>query len=661
MEYETEKAGVRIVAPMTSIHTVAAGGGSICGFDGVKLVVGPESGGADPGPACYGRGGPLCVTDLNFRLGKILPERFPFPLDRDAVDRRLSELAETIEHTTGRRYDAVELCEGFLRVANANMTKAIQAVSVARGYDPREYVLVGFGGAAGQHSCAVARELGMRQVLSHPDAGLLSAYGIGTADIVRHGAAAVVRPLGAELLAELEPEFARLEAASRAEIVAEGIAPDRVAVRRLLELRYRGVDATLAVELGPELPPPAEAYEAEHRRLYGYVHAGRPLEVTAVRIEAVGQTPTHDAAPRSTVARKPVAARNVTAFFDGRAYDTQVFERSDLRPGDELTGPAIICEASATTILDPGWTAVMLPRGELLLADAVGIAQAATTAADLATADPVLLEIFNNQFSAIAEQMGITLRNTSSSVNVKERLDFSCALFTAAGDLVVNAPHIPVHLGAMSETVRCVLRECQPLCPGDVVVTNDPYRGGSHLPDVTVVTPVHDGATGELRFFTASRAHHAEIGGIRPGSMPPFSTNLAEEGVLIRNFRLVDAGRSRADELRTLLASAKYPSRNPDENLADVAAQVAANQQGARDLLRSSSSVILGRSSPRTCDTFATLPSERCVRPWPALPTAVTRSPTISTTARRSRWPLPSPATRPRSISPAPARCRSAT
>ncbi|MBA4017857.1 MAG: hydantoinase [Pirellula sp.] len=586
MEYETEKAGVRIVAPMTSIHTVAAGGGSICSFDGVKLVVGPESGGADPGPACYGRGGPLCVTDLNFRLGKILPERFPFPLDRAAVDRRLGELADAIERATGRRYEAVELCEGFLRVANANMTKAIQAVSVARGYDPREYVLVGFGGAAGQHSCAVARELGMRQVLSHPDAGLLSAYGIGTADIVRHGAAAVVRPLSNDLLAELAPEFARLEAAAREEIVSEGIAPERITVRRLLELRYRGVDATLAVELGPELPPPAEAYEAEHRRLYGYVHAGRPLEVTAARIEATGQTPTHDAAPQPCVARKPVAGRSVTSYFHGRAYDTQVFERSDLRPGDELVGPAIVCEASATTILDPGWTAVMLARGELLLTDSVGITQASATATDLATADPVQLEIFNNQFSAIAEQMGITLRNTSSSVNVKERLDFSCALFTATGELVVNAPHIPVHLGAMGETVRQVLADNPDMRPGDVFVTNDPYRGGSHLPDVTVVTPVHDGATGELCFFTASRAHHAEIGGIRPGSMPPFSKNLAEEGVLIRNFRLVDAGRSRADELRTLLATAKYPSRNPDENLADVAAQTAANQQGARDLAR---------------------------------------------------------------------------
>ncbi len=613
MEYETEKAGVRVVAPMTSVHTVAAGGGSICSFDGVKLTVGPDSGGADPGPACYGRGGPLCVTDLNFRLGKILPERFPFALDAAAVERRLAELIEQIAAATGKRFEPVELCDGFLRVANANMTKAIQAVSVAKGYDPRDYVLVGFGGAAGQHACAVARELGMRQVLSHPDAGLLSAYGIGLADVVRHSAAGVYQPLTDELLEKLGDDFNRLSDEVRREVQSEGIEAERIDVRRLIDLRYQGLDAYLTIDVeewsagepndgrarllpSRELPeetarreprPPdftaalSARYEAEHQRLFGYRRPGKGIEVVAVRVEATGRTRDLDEPAQAIVPREPSPARTVAACFDGAQRETAIFERRELRPGDRLVGPAIVCEDSATTIVDPGWTAEMLARGELLLTDAVG-----RTAEKIGTeCDPVLLEIFNNQFAAIAEQMGITLRNTSSSVNVKERLDFSCALFTATGDLVVNAPHIPVHLGAMGETVRAVIADNPTLRPGDVVVTNDPYRGGSHLPDVTVVTPVHDDA-GSLLFFTASRAHHAEIGGIRPGSMPPFSKNLAEEGVLIRNFLLVDGGESRVDHLQSLLCSGKYPSRNPADNLADIAAQTAANRQGARDLLR---------------------------------------------------------------------------
>jgi len=588
MEYETEKAGVRIVAPMTSIHTVAAGGGSICKFDGVKLVVGPESGGADPGPACYGRGGPLCVTDLNFYLGKILPERFPFPLDRGAVDRRLAELIEAVAGATGKRYEPHELCDGFLRVANANMAKAIRAVSIAKGYDPRDYVLTAFGGAAGQHACAVARELGMTQVLIHPDAGLLSAFGIGQADVVRHRVEGVYLPCSAATLDGLAERFGQLAAESEQEVRAEGIAPERIAVRKLVDLRYRGVDAALTIEyaVNGTVADLVATYETEHRRLYGYLHQGRELELVAVRVEATGRTPDYDAPSQSLVEREPRCERNVAAFFDGREQPTQVFERETLRAGDRLQGPAIVLERFATTIIDPGWSAEMLARGELLLTDRGAPPAAANLAAATTEADPVQLEIFNNQFAAIAEQMGITLRNTSSSVNVKERLDFSCALFTARGELVVNAPHIPVHLGAMGETVRAILADNPEMRPGDVIVTNDPYRGGSHLPDVTVATPVHDPATNDLLFFTAGRAHHAEIGGIRPGSMPPFSKNLAEEGILIRNFKLVDAGRSRFDELRTLLESGPHPSRHPADNLADVAAQVAANHQGARDLLR---------------------------------------------------------------------------
>lgn len=581
LEYETEKAGVRVVAPMLAIETVAAGGGSICGFDGVKLIVGPDSAGADPGPACYGRGGPLAVTDVNFYLGKILLEHFPFPLDRQAVDWRLAALIDSIEQAAGIRYAPHELCDGFVQVANANMIKAIRSISVAKGCDPRDYVLVAFGGAAGQHACAMARELGMRQILLHPDAGLLSAYGIGLANVVRHRAEGVYTAYSEAAVADLANTFDRLAAEARKEVQEEGIHADRIEVRRHLDLRYRGLDAWLTIA-EPADTTYADAYAAEHRTLYGYVHEGRPLEIVAARVEVIGAVAAALPQQECPTPRDPTPQTTVQTWFEAKPHSTGVFDRRELHAGDRLVGPALIYEQSSTTLIDPGWRGEILAGGELLLSDDGSSPRRAVST----EADPVMLEIFNQQFAGIAEQMGITLRNTSSSVNVKERLDFSCAIFTSAGDLVVNAPHIPVHLGAMGETVRRIIADNPEMRPGDVYVTNDPYRGGSHLPDVTVVTPVHEAASGRLLFFTASRAHHAEIGGIRPGSMPPFSQNLAEEGVLIRNFKLVDAGRSRIDDLQALLQSGPYPSRNVADNLADVTAQVAANQQGARDLDR---------------------------------------------------------------------------
>lgn len=579
MEFETEKAGVRVVAPMMAIETVAAGGGSICGFDGVKLVVGPDSAGADPGPACYGRGGPLAVTDLNYYLGKILPAHFPFPLDRAAVENRLATLAAAIEQAAGVCYEPAELCQGFLKVANANMVKAIRSISIAKGCDPRDYVLVSFGGAAAQHACAVARELGMRQVLNHPDAGLLSAFGIGLADIARHRAAGVYRPYSEEAVAELDAVFQRLADEARSEVLAESVPASRIEVRRSLDVRYRGLDAWLTIP-EPRGETYAAAYAAAHEKLYGYVHQEKPLEIVAARVEVVGSTAEPPPRSRPAPARPAEPEAETSAWFEGRPHRTLVYARQGLRPGDTIAGPAIVHEAASTTVIDPGWSGQVLTGGELLLTDGGD----AETAAVSTAADPVMLEIFNNQFAGIAEQMGITLRNTASSVNVKERLDFSCAVFTAAGDLVVNAPHIPVHLGAMGETVRRTIADNPAIRPGDVFLTNDPYRGGSHLPDVTVVTPMHDPPSGRLLFFTASRAHHAEIGGIVPGSMPPFSKNLAEEGVLIRNFKLVDGGRSRVEELRALLLGGPYPTRSVADNLADIAAQAAANHQGCRDL-----------------------------------------------------------------------------
>ncbi len=624
-EFETKKAGVRIVAPMLAIETVAAGGGSICGFDGVKLVVGPQSAGSDPGPACYGRGGPLTVTDLNLWLGRIVPSRFPFPLDRAAVERRLMELNANVaaslprgradantpstpsqsstigchtDQAPPRRSEAAtfDLADGLSRIANANMVRAIRRISVARGYDPADYVLVCFGGAGAQHACAMAESLGMNRVLIHPLASLLSAYGIGLADVRRFGERSVLKPYSTEQRAELDTLFAELEQNARAEVVAEGMTADRIqpAVKSL-DLRYAGVEATIRVTC-PSDGDYAAKYDELHRQLYGYTHSGRKLEITAARVEVVGLSAEPPVDSQPLVPRTPTPDDSQHAWFDGEFREAAIFFREHLHPGDEIAGPALISEPSSTIVVDPGWTARLLERGEVLLESAGEKDSRRSALGDRQSADPVLLEIFNNLFASIAEQMGVTLQKTSCSTNVKERLDFSCAIFDPNGNLVVNAPHIPVHLGAMSETVKRIIADNPTDFGGrtptsglpdvgvraTVFVTNDPYRGGSHLPDVTVVTPVHDSATGERIFLTASRAHHAEIGGILPGSMPPFSKNLGEEGVLIRNFKLVDAGVSREDELRQLLLSGPHPTRAINDNLADIRAQVAANNIGVR-------------------------------------------------------------------------------
>jgi 5-oxoprolinase (ATP-hydrolysing) len=661
MEYETKKAGVRVVSPMLAIETVAAGGGSVCGFDGVKLHVGPESAGADPGPACYGRGGPLTVTDVNLYLGKILPARFPFPLDRTAVEHRLGELCTQIAASPlGKHYTPTELAQGYVDIANANMVRAIRRISVAKGYNPADYTLVTFGGAGAQHACAMAESLGIRRILIHPFAGILSAYGIGQADVRRFGERAVLRPYSAETLSQLESVFSELERETIDAVRAEGVPDDCIDLPiRSLDLRYRGVESVITVSR-PDDGNYARRYGELHQQLYGYVHAGRPLEIVAARVEVVARTPVPDEHAAELRVRRPEPTETVRVWFGGREHETGVFLRNDLHPGDELRGPAIVCEPTSTVVIDPGWAAIVREHGELVVRDrrsAAGsqrseVGGRVSEAGDpdshdseypvpgtqysvLGTqyperdanplhdeepptddgrrttdnnpqsairnpqsADPVLLEIFNNLFASIAEQMGVTLQQTSVSTNVKERLDFSCAIFDPRGNLVVNAPHIPVHLGAMSETVKRIIADNPDMAPGDVYVTNDPYRGGSHLPDVTVITPVFeeshpqsairnsqsDPPLTNLLFFTASRAHHAEIGGIVPGSMPPFSTNLADEGVLIRNFKLVDRGESREAELETLLQSGPFPSRAVADNLSDVAAQVAANNAGVRQL-----------------------------------------------------------------------------
>ena len=611
LEFETQKASVRVVAPMLAIHTVAAGGGSICQFDGVKLAVGPESSGADPGPACYGRGGPLSVTDINLYLGRIVSSRFPFPLDRDAVEQKLEVLCDEIaDSPLGHRYTPIELADGFLQIANANMTRAIRRISVAKGYDPADYALVTFGGAGAQHACAIAEAIGIKTVLVHPFAGILSAYGIGLADVRRFGQQSVLKPYSAETLQEIEPLFEELETTALAEVKMEGIADENIGQPlRSLDMRYQGVETTINVSYGAAVDPAAQ-YQQMHQRLYGYVHENRAIEITAARVEVVGRTAAPPVETMKAQHHVPEPTETVSTWFGGTEYNTGVFLRENLRAGDEITGPAIVCEPTSTIVIDPGWRADVTERGEVVIdcEQSLPVASGRTAtdtappvaAGGLSTGpDPVLLEIFNNLFASIAEQMGITLQQTSISTNVKERLDFSCAIFDPDGELVVNAPHIPVHLGAMSETVKRVIADNSQIKPGDVFVTNDPYRGGSHLPDVTIVTPVFDcesriadcgldssadaaNPKSDLLFFTASRAHHAEIGGIVPGSMPPFSRNLAEEGVLIRNFKLVDEGRMREAELRELLLSGPYPTRSVQDNLSDVAAQVAANNKGVQ-------------------------------------------------------------------------------
>ncbi len=598
-EYETQKASVRLVAPTLAIETVAAGGGSICRFDGVKFTVGPESAGADPGPACYGRGGPLTVTDVNFYLGRIVAERFPFPLDCGATERRLRELAAEAASPSGESWELDEVAAGLLRVANAKMAAAIRLVTVAKGANPADYVLVAFGGAAGQHACAIARELGIRQVLNHPDAGVLSALGIGLADVTRHRSRGIERPLDGASLAFAGQQLNSMQREATAELLDEGVSAERITASRSLDVRYRGIESYLTIDW-PDDGDFAAAFAAMHRTRYGYTHDNRPLEILAARVEVVGHVA--EELPRSERAatRTLTPKQTMNAYFDGGRRDAPLFDRSELVGGDRIEGPAIVTEDIATTVIEAGWSAEVLSGSELLQTDEgnCGLRHPEGTrdcgfslpirnpkSEIRNSTDPVLLEIFNNLLASVAEQMGVTLRNTASSVNVKERLDFSCAIFTADGRLVANAPHVPVHLGAMEETVKHTIATNPDLRPGDVIAANDPYAGGSHLPDITVMTPVHDAKSGELLFFTANRAHHAEIGGMAPGSMPPLSTNLAQEGVLIRNLKIVAGGESRFDALRGVFLSGPYPTRDVATNLADIEAQLAANRQGANDLL----------------------------------------------------------------------------
>ena len=592
--FETLVAGVRMRAPMMQIHTVAAGGGSKCTFDGARYRVGPESAGADPGPACYRRGGPLTVTDCNVMLGKLQPEFFPQvfgpqqdqPLDATNVRQRFEELAEQIHAATGDRRTPHEVADGFLRIAVENMANAIKKISVQRGYDVTEYTLCSFGGAGGQHACLVADALGMTRVFLHPLAGVLSAYGMGLADLRILREQSIEKELNEASLVEVDATLKELEEGGRVEMRAQDIAAGRTTLRRQLHLKYEGTDTAIPVDCA-SLADMARAFAGAYQSRYGFTMPGKALIVDTAAIEVIGSSGETGARPHDLSRRKsglPPTVATVEAVMAGAPRQTPLYDRDDLLAGDTIDGPAIIRESVATTVVEPGWRASMTARGDLVLDRVVPIARQAAIGT---RSDPVMLEVFNNLYMSIAEQMGVTLQNTAYSVNIKERLDFSCAVFDAEGGLVANAPHMPVHLGSMSESVRVVIndnKDC--MADGDVYVLNAPYNGGTHLPDVTVVTPVFDPASKELLFFVGSRGHHADIGGLTPGSMPADSRLVEEEGVLIDNFRLVSDGRFDETGMRELLASGKYPARNPEQNIADLQAQIAANEKGVTELRR---------------------------------------------------------------------------
>lgn len=583
-EFETQVAGVRMRAPMMSIHTVAAGGGSILSFDGSRFRVGPESAGANPGPASYRRGGPLAVTDANVMLGKIQPAHFPKvfgpnaneALSADAVRAKFGELAQQ----TGR--SAEDVAEGFIRIAVQQMANAIKKISVARGYDVTRYTLQCFGGAGGQHACLVADALGMNRVFVHPLAGVLSAYGMGLADQNVIKEQAVERVLEAGALAAIGEQLDALAKAAGDELRAQQASAGEVQVHRRVHVRYEGSDAALIVPFG-DLAAIESAFEAAYRQRFAFLMPGKRLIAEAVSVEAVvaGDAP---AEPRHALHEPREVPRRdtVKVYAEGQWLDAALVVREDLQPGDVIPGPAIIAEKNATTVVEPGWEAQLTALDHLVLERRV---PRATRHAVGTTVDPVLLEVFNNLFMNIAEQMGLQLQNTAYSVNIKERLDFSCALFDAEGNLIANAPHMPVHLGSMGESIKTVIRKnAGRMQRGDVYVLNDPYHGGTHLPDVTVITPVYIGDAAQPTFYVGSRGHHADIGGTTPGSMPPFSTRIEEEGVQIDNVKLVEGGRLREAEMIALLQSGQYPSRNPQQNMADLKAQIAANEKGVQEL-----------------------------------------------------------------------------
>ena len=588
--FETEVAGVRMRAPMMLIHTVAAGGGSILHFDGARFRVGPDSAGANPGPKCYRRGGPLAVTDANVMVGKLIPDFFPKifgpgqnqPLDANAVRAAFAAMAKEIGDGRG----AEQVADGFIKIAVENMANAIKKISVQRGYDVTRYTLNCFGGAGGQHACLVADALGMTSVLIHPLSSLLSAYGMGLADIRSVRQQAIEEPFGDKSRKTLEGVARRLARATVEEVVGQGVATIKIIVHVRAHIRYAGTDTPLIVEAGRDaklasLQTMKSAFERAHKAQFGFVDRAKALVIEAVSVEAIGGGATFKEKMRkATRAKLPAPARRARFFANGQWQRASVYTRDTLAPGHKVNGPAIIIEPHQTVVVEHGWQAELTMKDHLVLRR---VQKLKRTRAIGTKADPVMLEVFNNLFMSIAEQMGVALQNTAYSVNIKERLDFSCAVFDGDGSLVANAPHMPVHLGSMDRAVETIIRENKgKIRPGNVYAINAPYNGGTHLPDITVCTPVFDGK--KILFWVASRGHHADVGGISPGSMSPNATTIEQEGVYIDNFMLVERGRFREKETYALLTGAKYPARNPLQNVNDIKAQIAANEKGVHEL-----------------------------------------------------------------------------
>ena len=592
--FETEVAGVRMRAPMMLIHTVAAGGGSVLHFDGARFRVGPDSAGANPGPKCYRRGGPLALTDANVMVGKLIADFFPkifgaqqnLPLDAGAVRAAFLKLAQEI----GDGRSPEEVADGFIKIAVENMANAIKKISVQRGYDVTRYALNCFGGAGGQHACLVADSLGMTKVLIHPFSSLLSAYGMGLADIRATRQQAIEEPFGDVALASITSTGERLGEEAKREVAGQGVAARDITVHVRAHIRYAGTDTALVVpafvldgQSVPHLAAMKSAFEAAHKSRFGFIDESKQIVVEAVSVEAVGGGAKFAEPLLETVsAPLPAPARTTRFYSGGRWHEAAVFTRDQLAPGHRVEGPAIIIEPHQTIVLEDGWRAAITAKNHLVLERVVALKRQSAIGTE---ADPVMLEVFNNLFMSIAEQMGVSLQNTAYSVNIKERLDFSCAIFAADSTLVANAPHMPVHLGSMDRAVETIIRENKGgIAPGDVYLLNAPYNGGTHIPDLTVCTPVFDKEQREILFWVASRGHHADIGGIAPGSMSPHATTIEEEGIYIDNFKLVDRGRFREQALYDLLTGAKYPARNPLQNVNDLKAQIAANEKGVQEL-----------------------------------------------------------------------------
>jgi 5-oxoprolinase (ATP-hydrolysing) len=593
--FETEVAGVRMRAPMMLIHTVAAGGGSILHFDGARFRVGPDSAGANPGPKCYRRGGPLAVTDANVMAGKLIADFFPkifgprqnLALDADAVRAAFAVMAKEI----GDGRSAEQVADGFIKIAVENMANAIKKISVQRGYDVTRYALNCFGGAGGQHACLVADALGMTSVLIHPLSSLLSAYGMGLADIRSVRQQAIEEPFGTKARKVLETVARRLAGDVIGEVAGQGVAVGKIRLHVRAHIRYAGTDTPLIVDAGTSIGRSAvklvplekmkSAFERAHKARFGFIDRAKDLVIEAVSVEAVGGGATFTEKPRQTTRTKlPAPARRTRFFSGGKWHRALVYTRDTLLPGHKVKGPAIVIEPHQTVVVEHGWQAELTAKNHLVLKR---VQKLARTRAIGTHADPVMLEVFNNLFMSIAEQMGVALQNTAYSVNIKERLDFSCAVFDGNGSLVANAPHMPVHLGSMDRAVETIIRENKgKIRPGDAYAINAPYNGGTHLPDITICTPVFDGK--KILFWVASRGHHADVGGISPGSMSPNATNIEQEGILFDNFKAVDRGRFREAALYAALTDNKYPARNPLQNVNDIKAQIAANEMGIHEL-----------------------------------------------------------------------------